>query len=276
MADVRQPRATRKPEPQPVRIQERDRFILEALAKMRFLTTTRIASLAFAKSRWAANKRLRKLLDAGMVRVWVRSLNHENVYSLDRAGAKLLKIAVPIPRGLDGNLDHLLSINRARIALAMGLSLVGGELANWRSDWELRAELKTRAIPDALFTVRWATGEAQSFALEVDHRTRSTRGFLKKLLRYAASRTLDCPVLFVGHEARWVDRYRSALAHNRLGPRVWFTNFELLESQGIAGRIFSAVAADDRYSLPELARFPYGKEGRRADCLDTSGGFATP
>jgi Replication-relaxation len=272
MAAMRQPRATRRLEPRPIRIQERDCFILGALAKMRFLTTTQIASLAFTESRWAAYKRLRKLLDAALVRVWLRSLNHENVYSLAHASVKLVETKAPAPRRLDGNLDHLLAINSVRIVLATGLPSIEAELAKWRSDWELRAELKTRAIPDALFTVRWAGGDAQSFALEVDRRTRSTRGFFQKVLRYTASRTLDCPVLFVGHEARWVDRYRSALAHNRLGPRVWFTNFELLESEGIAGRIFSPADADDRYSLPELARLPYGKEEQGADYLDTAGG----
>jgi hypothetical protein len=49
-----------------VRLVERDRWLLEALAKMRFLTTRQLARLAFGGSRWAANKRLRKLFDAGL------------------------------------------------------------------------------------------------------------------------------------------------------------------------------------------------------------------
>lgn len=73
------------------RLTERDAWLLEALATMRFLTTTQLARLFFAGSRSAANKRLRRLFDAGLVRVWVRSLSQDNVYSLTRAGLNALR-----------------------------------------------------------------------------------------------------------------------------------------------------------------------------------------
>jgi hypothetical protein len=124
MAGIRQSRAQRKAEPPPIRIQERDRFILEALGKMRFLTTAQIAALAFGHSRWAANKRLRKLLDAAFVRAWVRELAKENVYSLDRLGARTLDGDGRVPRRLDGTIEHLLGINQVRSALALALPTV--------------------------------------------------------------------------------------------------------------------------------------------------------
>jgi Replication-relaxation len=272
MVATRQPRAERKAEPKPIRVQERDRLVLEALAKMLFLTTTQIAALGFEGSRWAAHKRLRKLLDAGLVRVWVRSLNEENVYSLDRLGATLVETEAPIPRTLDGNLGHLLSINRMRIAIALALPAIGGALVRWRSDWELRADLKTRVIPDALFEIRWDDAGLQRLALEVDHRSRSTRGFLKKLLGYTAANGSSRLVLFLGHDPNWIERYRRTLAHTRLAPRVWFTTFELIDTQGLSGPIFQPADSEDRYSLRDLSRLPYGKEGQASDFLDMARG----
>ncbi len=268
MAGIRQPRAERRQEPQPIRVQERDRFILEALAKMRFLTTSQIAALGFKGSQWAALKRLRKLLDAGFIRVWMTSLNEENIYAVSRQALNLLDSNAAIPRTLDGNLDHLLAINRVRIAFALDLARLDGELVRWRSDWELRTELRSRVIPDALFDVRWADGSLTTFALEVDHHSRSTRGFLKKLLGYMASGTLNHVVLFVGHDPQWVERYRQALARTRLAPQVWFTTFALLESEGLAAGIFTTAGNNERYSLRDLASLPYGKEGRSLDSLD--------
>src|SRR5207244_926166 len=117
----------------------------------------------------------------------------------------------------------LLGINRIRIACALALPALGGELVHWRSDWELRVQLQTRVIPDALFEVRWDEAVTQSFALEIDHRTRSTRGFLRKLLGYMhgsvtprASDASGTPILFVGFETNWAERYRQALARTRL------------------------------------------------------------
>ena len=58
-------RAERQPGRGACRPTPRDAWLLEALGKMRFLETRQIARLAFGGSRWAANKRLRKLLDRG-------------------------------------------------------------------------------------------------------------------------------------------------------------------------------------------------------------------
>lgn len=70
---------------------ERDFWILEALGKMQFLTTRQIARLLFNGSPSPTRRRLRKLFDAGLVRVWVRSLNFDNVYALTPPGRKILE-----------------------------------------------------------------------------------------------------------------------------------------------------------------------------------------
>ena len=89
-----------------MRLTGRDLEILEAVGKLRFTTTSQLARLYF-DSRSGANKRLQKLLDAGLVKVWLRQLADENVYSLTRAGLKALDAGgVSVPRELDGNLEH--------------------------------------------------------------------------------------------------------------------------------------------------------------------------
>src|SRR6058998_1962144 len=86
-----------------LRIIDRDLEILEAVGKLRFTTTSQLARLYF-HSRSGANKRLRKLLDAGLVKVWLRQLAEENVYSLTRDGLKTLDASgISVPRELDGN-----------------------------------------------------------------------------------------------------------------------------------------------------------------------------
>src|SRR5215475_11015256 len=74
-----------------VRVTERDTDIIEALAKTRFLTTSQLARLFFGSSRWSANKRLRRLLDFGLIKVWVRTLSEDNIYSLSVPGLSILK-----------------------------------------------------------------------------------------------------------------------------------------------------------------------------------------
>src|SRR5437867_4473340 len=259
---------------QRVRLTDRDLWILEAVGKMRFATTTQLARLHFDGSRWASNKRLRRLLDAGLLRVWIRDLAQDNVYSLAPRGARLLRDdrgdtaeeSWVTPRGLDGNLDHLLAINQVRIELALSVPSVKGEIAWWRSDWELRAQGRERVIPDALFRIQWQELGEQTFALEVDNRTNSSRSFLRKILGYSAalqSRGLygmsDFLILFVGRDSQWLERYRLRLVAVRLRPRIWFTTLAAVGQHGAGGSIWKPIDGDANSSLRDLVFFPYGK-----------------
>lgn len=248
---------------------------------MRFASTTQLARLGFGGSRWAAVKRLRSLFDAGLIRVWVRDLAKENVYSLDRAGAGLLRNAgqtngaVAVPRGLDGNLEHLLYINEVRLALALTLSQAGGELVSWRSDWELRTGSRMRVVPDALFTVRWDEKSDTTFALELENQTKSPHAFLRKVLRYGVGRpglALEgVPVLVVAVEMKWAHRYREALGHAGLRWRAWFTTLDLLIEEGAGGIIWRSATGEENHSLRTLASLPYGKEGVVPSSISNSG-----
>src|SRR5688572_18758264 len=124
----RTPRKAAKTTGSKLRIKERDLWLLEGLAKMRFLTTSQLSKLYFNGSRWYPNKRLRNLLDAGLVKVWVRNVAEENVYSITRSGFAaindpnaVLPQGTKMPYRLDENLTHLLAINDVRTSLAVSL-----------------------------------------------------------------------------------------------------------------------------------------------------------
>jgi hypothetical protein len=249
------------------RLREADLWILEALAKMLFLTTSQVSRIFFEGSRWTANKRLRKLLDGGYIRVWVRSLTEDNIYSLDRGGAKAISQAwaetnpghrARTPKGLDGNLTHLLLINDVRASIALDVQTLDAELVWWRSDWELRAA-NASLVPDARFKIRWDESHIQEFALEVDNNSRSPKGFVNKMIRYHSISNGQICVLVVGRNAHWVERYRNALAQTTLDLPVLFAVTDEIPDCCRA-QIWRSIAGDHRYSLRELAFLPNRKD----------------
>jgi hypothetical protein len=266
------------------RLTERDLWLLEALAKMRFLTTGQLARLYFSGSRWSANKRLRKLLDAGHLKAWVRSLSEENVYSITKNGFSVIeneKLIVPIeakiPYSLDGNLEHLLIINDVRTSLALDLPQANGEILWWRSDWELRSHGRERIIPDGLFLIKWHGQKEQAYALEVDNNTKSARNFLKKILAYASFQTRgigiyhvsDPLILVVGSDHKWLGRYRESAKQLRLKPRIWFAGIKDIKAASGTRRIW-VNGTEEKYSLRDLTFLPYSKEGPSNETLSNS------
>ncbi len=267
-----------------VRLTDRDQWLLEALAKMRFLTTTQIQTMCFG-TRSATNKCLRRLLNAGLVRVWVRSLSGDNVYSLANSGRLVLANEgaaderYRVPRGLDRNLEHLLAINTVRVHLARGLDATGGAILSWRSDWELRTPRLRRIVPDAHFDVGWDDQVHATFALEVEHQTRTPQRFLKKVYGYTAShwQPSDTPeiVLVVGHDPVWLERYRARVAHVRASLPVWFASLHDVTSDP-TGAIWRAAASAVPHSLRELAGLPYSKEGTPGENVRSTRGKGPP
>ena len=248
-----------------LRITERDLWTLEALTKMRFTTTSQLATLFFKRSRWSANKRLRKLLDAGFVNVWVKSLSEENIYSIARKGLGAIEgrsKASPkrkIPYGLDENLEHLLAINDVRTSLAVNLPQANAEIVWWRSDWELRSHGRERIIPDGLFLIRWHGIREHAYALEVDNNTRSARNFLKKILAYVSSRSLnktiygiaDPTILVAGCDPKWLDRYSASIKNLSPSGRIWFATIEDIKREAAMGSIW-INGTEQKCSLREL------------------------
>ncbi len=249
-----------------LRLTERDLWLLEGLAKMRFLTTRQLGGLYFGGSRWYPTKRLRNLLNAGLIKAWVRNLAEENVYSITRGGLSTVENGdatlgpqIKIPYRLDENLPHLLAINAVRASLAVSLPDANGEILWWRSDWELRAHGREPIIPDGLFFVKWHGLKEQAYALEVDNNTRSTRQFLKKILAYDGIQTrggkiygiADAIVLVSAADPKWLERYRASIKELRLDRRVWFATVEQIKREGATGAIW-VNGSEAKRRLPEL------------------------
>lgn len=256
---------------------ERDFWIIEALAKMRFLNTSQLAELFFHRSRWAANKRLRRLLDAGLIRAWVRNLSDENIYSITSQGLGWLDqeesgLASELrsPKRLDENLEHHLAINDVRISLAVGLNQAPGEIIWWRSDWDLRAQGRGRIIPDGLFAICWDGHDEHAYALEVDNHTKSSKNFLRKLLAYTALQNrgeaiygIAAPTILVaGADPKWLARYRLRLGNIGINLNVWFAALAEIRLSGALSSIWQAAESENKYSLRELSCLPYRKELR--------------
>jgi hypothetical protein len=225
-----------------IRLTPRDIEILEAIGRMRYVTTAQLARLSFAGSQWAARKRLRRLLDAGCLRCWVPRLDAPNIYALTRRGARILGEPGPegepwpAPRALDGRLEHLLAINSLRVALAVTLEAEDAVIHWWRSDAELARRSSQVVVPDALFRVAWPDA-AHIFALEVDRTPPAPQMFIRRLLRYQGFGTQVLGVeaftlLVVGSKALWVERAQQRAGSLGLGLPVSFGMFDAVQADG--------------------------------------------
>jgi hypothetical protein len=257
-----------------VRLTKRDPWILEDLGKMRFAKTGQLARLHFGSSRCAANKRMRRLFDAGFIRAWVPRLDGENIYGLTPRGARLLGDPVsggsawPTPRGLDGNLEHLLALGSVRVALAVTLGESGAELVWWRSYWEIQPQFKEPVIPDALFQVRWKSGHAV-FALELDRTTPAPQAFARRILNYEAMGGAGFGVsgitlLVVGSREGWLERYRQRIAEHPIRIPVWFATIPDVEAKG-AQASWRSLGGDHAPSLRTLLTERPGGESESAE-----------
>lgn len=175
------------------RLRDRDVEVLLAVAKMRLVRTTELTRLFFS-AKGTCQKRLRKLYDAGLLRVVVTDLASENRYAITRLGHTFLENAIepgdvptfrPPPR-VDGRaVLHLDLLNAYRVGLATGAEQHGVKLVRFRPDWELRAEdPRAPLVPDALASLK-TTGRELGLAVEVDVCTEALHIIRHKLVRYA-------------------------------------------------------------------------------------------
>lgn len=293
MSSMRTSRSRRRLETVPARIRDRDLWIFEALGKMRFLTTAQLARLFFGGSRWCANKRLRRLYDAGLVVVWVRSLAEENLYSLSRKGRETLRCEAEVqqpriycPGGLDKQLTHLLAINDVRVGMIAALSDNVGHLIEWHSDWDLRQHAGALIVPDSIFTIQWtdASTATRTYSLEIDHHTKSTTRFLNKIVGYAAVRHQptglfgfrDYTMLIVVCDQRWLANYRTRLAHVQLTLPIYFASAADLTAHGPLGVVWTGIYNPVPASLRTISNLPNCKETPGAKTDETAGGYSSP
>lgn len=175
-----------------IRLTERDRDLLDALADYRFLTATQAAALFFPSEHSAA-RRLRELAQAKLavpvflpVRPWSRAT--ETVYALAAKGAREItpRHNGMRPRHLTARearsglfLEHTLRRNDTRIALDLLQGVARSfALLGWQQNPDLvrssavvkvgmRSEARVPTVPDGVALVR-AGDECHVLAIEID------------------------------------------------------------------------------------------------------------
>lgn len=202
MSDVRASRRERE-KGRVLRIRDRDVEILLAVAKMRLLRTSDVCRLFFSAP-GTAQKRLRKLFDAGLLRAIVPDLASENRFALTRLGHDFLQGALgsdsvpafrPAPRIDRRGAEHLDMLNRYRIALATSAPSLGAELRRFVPEWDLRArDVHAPLVPDAVVELVIHGRQVVTFALEIDTGTEPPGTVKKKLERYDAAAIQKRPV----------------------------------------------------------------------------------
>jgi len=127
----------RKPAP-PIHLTNRDRDIIMALHKYRFLTTDHLQTLTNTKSRWGINTRLRLLYDNKYIdrpKAQFAIFSHANkrpvIYALGDKGASLLstRYGIPMPPSVhwtdknrrirENHIEHKLGISNFMISIEM-------------------------------------------------------------------------------------------------------------------------------------------------------------
>lgn len=156
----------------------RDRDVLASLAWVGLLTTSQLQRLHFP-SRRRAQRRLRALLDHGLVRAHLQgeALHKENVYTLAPKGLELLLEEGSaedgarlrrIPR--PGKLPHAIAIRDVFVAFMDAEARGAFMLDDFRFDDDLAGEpifKAARLVPDALALVRMGN-ELRAIGIEVD------------------------------------------------------------------------------------------------------------
>lgn len=188
-----------------LRLRERDVAIVEAVHRLRVLSTDQIGQLFFPTDQSgvssACRTRLRRLVTAGLLeRAEQEQRKAEGrrpyLYMLTEAGGALLMDELGIEQHeLDWRpsyndvrwpfLRHQLAINDAHVAFSQGAALIGWTLDSWTDDRMLkkthtervdtsRTEQSVAVIPDAYFRLVGPGGvPVMHFFLEIDRATMS-------------------------------------------------------------------------------------------------------
>ncbi len=175
---------------------ERDLAVLETLAWAGILRTGQIETLFF-KTRRRAQRRMRALLDHGLVRSHRQgeALHREDVFTLAPKGMALLETKGAFPDGPPkparlpriSKLAHALAIRDVFVAFLAAEHTGSSRLVDFRFEEDLAREPAFRAarlVPDAVGVVE-ADGRSSSFAVEVDLGTETSTTLRGKLEAWA-------------------------------------------------------------------------------------------
>ena len=242
-----------------VRLTDRDRALLEALARFRIARSGDLGRLFFpGRHRDVLMARLRKLYDGSYVEVHVGDRAAENVYSIGPRAKEVVVdgsvCTVPRPPW-----EHHLEIVRLWCRLAATAhESTRLHLVSFLPEWVLRAApgvVERAIVPDSLVTVAVEDREVV-LAVEVDRGTEGLAVLRRKISAYRSASTLNETTLVValaGDGLRRVDQ-------------VW----DLLRAESMSS---AAVWTEETELEPEIIRLTLAAEGpvtrsRRGNGMD--------
>jgi hypothetical protein len=206
------------------KLTSRDRRILRTIAACQVLDTSQVHRWHFGKvSLNMAQKRLRKLVEAGYLDSLETKVCTDNLVVLGREGQRHLQQHgwnVELKKEIPKDLAHHMGVVDTRIAIERGLEHMPGlQLRYFYAYWELgRFAWSYPIIPDAIFSVRNAyTAQA---ALEFDRKTETLGVFAQKLLQYRLllHRHPMTTIIVVAEKAKDVERLQQGL--EQVGSRI--------------------------------------------------------
>jgi hypothetical protein len=206
------------------KLTSRDRRILRTIAACQILDTSQVHRWHFGNvSLNMAQKRLRKLVEAGYLNAIETKVCTGNLLILGREGQRQLQQHgwnVELKKEIPKDLAHHMGVVDMRIGIERGLEHMPGlQLRYFYAYWELgRFAWSHPVIPDAILSVRNAfTAQA---ALEFDRRTETLGAFAQKLSRYRLllHRHPLTTVIVVAEQAKDVERLQQGL--EQVGGRI--------------------------------------------------------
>lgn len=166
-----------------MRLQDRDKRLLENLYRFGVMSTRQIATRFFPKtSRTTALRRLRTLEESKLIRNCGHLADGIKVWSLTRAGGLALGQEEVFRFNNQNTLNHDVCVTEARFAFqGMGLG------HDWTSEAELKRNLgyyhRDGLVPDGIFTAEYL-GEPKVVAFELELSAKSHLRYKNILLEY--------------------------------------------------------------------------------------------
>ena len=291
MSKHRLPKHKRVANPPPMQLTARDRAVVQAVYRYRFLRQDQIQTLFFP-SKWAAQYRLVRLYQHGYLdRTFtpVQFGSGQIVYCLDDKGADLVIADLGIDREAMGwkrkhnrvggpFLEHTLAVNDVRIALELACYQLGYGLEGWLDETDLKKEHgkreefvpvlgsngKTRqvaVIADGYFVVH-CLGKRAHFFLEVDRATIANKRWMQKIRAYieyyrsgkyqARYGTRSLRVLTVTTGDQRVANLKASTEKAGGGQTFWFTTMDRARAEYILTEpVWQVAGQDSAYRLLE-------------------------
>ncbi len=206
------------------KLTSRDRKILRTVGACQVLGTSQVHRWHFLNvSLNMAQKRLRKLVEAGYLDAVETKVCTDNLVILGREGQRQLQQQgwnVELKKEIPKDLAHHMGVVDMRIAIERGLEHTSGlQLRYFYAYWELgRFSWSYPVIPDAIFSVRNAY--TAQVALEFDRKTETLGVFAQKLLQYRLllHRHPLTTVIVVAEKSKDIERLEQGL--EQVGSRI--------------------------------------------------------